>query len=113
MTTHYAGAEKRNYLRFKWQAPVQLILGETTVIGEIHNISLGGILVSSDLKMKYNDEIVAQFSVPKLPNPVVAQCKVRWISADKEGGLNFMGLKAIETWAISQLLRQLQDEQGK
>lgn len=111
MTTRYDGTEKRSHLRFEWQAPVQLILGDTTLDGEIHNISLGGILVSSDLKLKYGDEIIAQFSVPKLQQPVIAKCTVRWISADNEGGLNFVGLKAIETWAISQLVRQISEAQ--
>ena len=107
MTTQYEGTEKRSHLRFEWRTPVQLISGDITVDGEIHNISLGGILVSSDLKLKYGDEIEARFSVPKLQKPVVAKCTVRWISASNEGGLSFVGLKAIETWAISQLVRQL------
>ncbi|MBN2526626.1 MAG: PilZ domain-containing protein [Deltaproteobacteria bacterium] len=106
MEAQYSGAEKRKHSRFEWRAPVTLTHGDTIVEGEILNISLGGILVNSSLTLKYGDKITAKFSVPKLQEPIVAECTVRWISGENEGGLNFIGLKAIETWAVNQLLRQ-------
>ncbi|MBN2718222.1 MAG: PilZ domain-containing protein [Deltaproteobacteria bacterium] len=107
MAILYDGTEKRNHVRLEWKAPVQLSRGDVVVEGEIHNISLGGILVSSSLELRYGDKVTATFYVPKLKAPVVAKCAVRWISADKECGLNFIGLKAIETWAVSHFVRQL------
>lgn len=107
MEAQYGGTEKRKHSRFSWRAPVTLTIGNDCVKGEILNISMGGILVTSSLSFKYGDKVTAEFSVPKLQDPIVAECTVRWISGENEGGLNFIGLKAIETWAVSQLLRQL------
>jgi c-di-GMP-binding flagellar brake protein YcgR len=107
MATNYDGTEKRKHLRVDWKAPVQVTRDDTAAEGEIRNISLGGILITSELDLKYGERVTVQFSVPKMQDPVFAECTVRWISAEKEQGLNFVGLKAIETWAISQLMRQL------
>lgn len=107
MATYYNGTEKRKHLRVDWKAPVKITRGDIQVEGEIRNISLGGVLIACELDLKYGERVTVHFAVPKMQEPVHAVCAVRWISAEKEHGLNFMGLKAIETWAISQLMRQL------
>ncbi|MBN2344123.1 MAG: PilZ domain-containing protein [Deltaproteobacteria bacterium] len=112
MTGNYAGDEKRKHARYHWTTSVVLLKDDTSSAGEIQNISMGGILVKSSLPLKYGDEVTAEFMVPKLDKKIKAKCAVRWMMGEETIGLSFVGLKAIETWAVSQLVRQLANEQG-
>lgn len=111
MSGNFNGSEKRKHARYNWNAPVTLTGKEFSVEGEIQNISMGGILATSEYPLSYGEEVLVEFAVPKLDKKISAKCTVRWISGEHTGGFNFVGLKAIETWAISQLIRQLADDQ--
>lgn len=111
MTKLYSGSEKRKHARYKWSAPVVLTQKDRQEESEIQNISMGGILVQSNLGLVFGDEVTVRFEVPKLDAPIIVNCTVRWIMEHDIAGLNFNALKAIETWAVSQLVRKLADEQ--
>lgn len=73
--------------------------------GRARDISLGGMFLELPTALPFDAEVVVAVSIPALPEPARITCRVRWVTS--EGiGLSFGALRAVETWAINQLVAQ-------
>lgn len=112
MTNKYIGQEKRKHDRYEYTASVSIAKGASSEEGTVRNISMGGLLLETELKLDFGDEVVLHMTLPKVDKPCDISCLVRWVADSGAVGLHFKQLKAIETWAISQLVRTLGSQQS-
>ena len=73
--------------------------------GSSRNISVGGMMLETELKLKQGDRLRLRFSVPVQKEPVDTEAEVRW-TEDKAVGVRFVGLRARDIWALGKLLNQ-------
>ncbi len=83
--------------------------GETNP-GTISNISMGGILVEFLGFVEYGSKGKLVLDLPGIDEKCRIPCVVRWINDSRGAGLHFEQLRAIETWALSKLVRRLSEE---
>jgi Tfp pilus assembly protein PilZ len=52
--------------------------------------------------------VVIVFRLPDIPQPITTKARVAWSEREKRQGVGvqFIGLRAIEMWAINQLFRR-------
>ena len=100
------GEEMRVYNRFEVRLPVVWGLsGRTEVEGETRNISLGGMFIATATPAPFKTVIELRFRLPALREDTKVEAHVRWVT--EEGiGVQFIGLRAIEVWALNQLFKQ-------
>ncbi|MCB9666831.1 MAG: PilZ domain-containing protein [Myxococcales bacterium] len=67
------------------------------------DLSLGGIFVVLDRPPPIGAKVVLRMSLPNLKETSFISATVRW-HGDAGAGLRFDGLRAIEAWALNQLL---------
>ena len=78
----------------------------TTVDATILNISLGGVLVSSEGTHSMGQRVQISFKVPSQDHVIEVGSTVRW--ADIKGvGLQFDGLRARDVWALNEFFKRL------
>lgn len=94
----------RQHPRAEWRAPVQIVGGEQPLAATSVNVSVGGMLVATDAKLRVGDAVRARFRLPTMSADTEADAVVRW-TADGVAGLSFVGLRAIEVRAIHRLTR--------
>jgi len=72
------------------------------------NISQGGMFIEVEEPIQIGEVITATFLLPDHPKPIAAEARVCWSErTPKRGvGVKFIGLRAIEVWAINQLFRR-------
>lgn len=71
----------------------------------VKNISMGGLLVAM-ARQPMGQRMTVWFRVPGLDSEIEAAGVVRW-STDDAVGMQFDGLRAKETWALSKYIEQL------
>ncbi|MCP4678804.1 MAG: PilZ domain-containing protein [Deltaproteobacteria bacterium] len=111
MPTANTFKEKRKHERIDYDASVELGFDD----GERHaarivNISLGGVFLKADSQPEFGSRVHLYFELPRVDDLCEIPCLVRWIKKDRGIGLQFEHLRAIETWAISKLLRDLKED---
>jgi c-di-GMP-binding flagellar brake protein YcgR len=89
---------------------VQISRGGTRASGVTDNLSLGGAMIvcDADPPLRVGERITLSFALPLLDAPVRTEAEVRWINdIDRRcAGVQFLtGLRARETWALDQLIR--------
>lgn len=73
--------------------------------GRARDISLGGMFLEAPTSVPFDAEVIVAVTVPALPDPVRITCRVRWVTSEGMG-VSFGALRAVETWAINQLVAQ-------
>jgi hypothetical protein len=68
----------------------------------VHNISLGGVFVNG-VSLPIDTRVLLRFAVPRHPS-IEVESVVRW-STELGVGLQFEGLRAHDTYALTQFLR--------
>ncbi len=81
----------------------------------IENISVGGLYLKDDHVYTNKQVITISFAIPNMENPIGVDAMVRWIERSKdrhEGiGVQFVGLKAKEVWALTRFISTLQSQE--
>lgn len=67
------------------------------------NLSMGGLFVVMDDPPPIGTKVTLRVLLPSLKEESRIACTVRWIG-DEGAGLRFDGLRAIEVWALNNLL---------
>jgi type IV pilus assembly protein PilZ len=72
------------------------------------NISQGGMFVQTPEPLPIDAQLSVVFRLPDIAQPVTAQARVAWSEQKTRRGVGvqFLGLRAIEVWAINQLFRR-------
>ncbi len=91
--------------------PIEIQQNETIRTAEIQNISVGGLYFHCDFPVERQELFKLVFSIPTLDVPVKVDAVVRW--TEKVGdqmwgvGVQFLGLKAKEVWAVTKYFSSL------
>lgn len=94
----------RRTVRYPVDVPARLRLDLTEQWCRISNISLGGVCIVGPA-LPSDARATLKFSAPNVD--ITATCVVRWCAASGLG-LEFVGLKASESYQLARYLRQLQ-----
>jgi Tfp pilus assembly protein PilZ len=73
--------------------------------GRSVNISLGGVFVDTEPLIPIGTRLELLIHLPGVPDRSRIACIVRWSKWGKGIGLQFERLRAIETWALTKLVR--------
>jgi Tfp pilus assembly protein PilZ len=98
---------RRAHDRLPIDLEVTVKVGGVVSTAAARNISQGGMFIEVDY-VPIGETIRVVFDLPDLPAPVDAEARVCWSERDgRQGiGVQFVGLRAIEVWAINQLFRR-------
>lgn len=94
----------RRTVRYPVDVPARLRLDLTEQMCRISNISLGGVCIVGPA-LPNDARAILKFSAPHV-DTFTATCVVRWCAASGLG-LEFVGLKASESYQLGKYLRQL------
>jgi hypothetical protein len=104
------GQEKRVHDRKDVVLPLQVEVDGRILEGETTNISVGGVRVMLSEDLPFGTKVKVHVVLPTLGEETVLDAEVRWGQKDPSGwfalGLQFQRVRARETWAINQLMRQ-------
>jgi len=104
------GQEQRVHDRKDVVLPLQVEVGDKVLDGETTNISVGGVRVMLSEDVAFGTKVKVHVVLPTLGEETVLDAEVRWSQKDPSGwytlGLQFQRVRARETWAINQLMRQ-------
>ena len=95
------------------QLPMELVSGSVTRQATIQNMSVGGLYFHCDFPIERQELFTVVFSIPTLDVPVKVDTVVRWTERIGEihgVGVQFLGLKAKEVWAITKFFSQLSSQ---
>ncbi|MFH0902771.1 MAG: PilZ domain-containing protein [Pseudomonadota bacterium] len=96
---------RRSTWRYERRVPVEYSTGGDWHSGVVRNISLGGVCIESQDRLRYGDRITVRLVVSSQKEPVEIAGQVRW--TDLSGfGVQFDGLRARDVWALTRLLEQ-------
>jgi uncharacterized protein (TIGR02266 family) len=72
------------------------------------NISQGGMFIETGEPLPIDAQLSIVFRLPDIPQRITAQARVAWSEQKNRTGVGvqFVGLRAIEVWAINQLFRR-------
>lgn len=87
---------------------VKITYGGRHIEARCINISQGGMLLSVDEQIPIGEVITAEFRLPDHPQMISTEARICWSEREaRQGiGVKFIGLRAIEVWAINQLFRR-------
>ena len=81
----------------------------------ITNISVGGLYIKDTFAYENKQVISVEFSIPNLNSPIMVDSIVRWLERVDEEiigvGVQFVGLKAKEVWALTRYFATLQSQE--
>jgi hypothetical protein len=98
---------KRGATRYDCELDVELIVKDVKHTAKTGNLSLGGVLIKTELKLPFGTRLQLRLSIPTQKEPIEAAGAVRW--ADPGGlGVQFDGLRAKDTWALGKYFESLQ-----
>ena len=102
--------EKRVHDRKDLTLPLRIEAGGKMLDGESVDISVGGMRVSVPEDLSFGTKVKLHVVLPTLGEESVFEAEVRWSQREPSGwfvlGLQFHRVRARETWAINQLMRQ-------
>lgn len=97
--------EKRSHRRVTLQTEITCTPeGGESFVATCHDISLGGMFITSDAQPAFGTQLTVQISLPGQRGPLALPCVVRWNKSDGFG-VQFGLLGARETHAITRLAR--------
>lgn len=81
-----------------------VVLGGEEIPGSTVNVSLGGMLLRISKPVRFGSSLVLRVQLPKTKDISEMPAVVRW---EKDGavGVQFTSLRALDTWALNQLLK--------
>ena len=97
------GSCRRVQQRHDIEIPVELTHEGQTYSTVTRNMSLGGMFVSLDAPIPFGAVVRVKFSLPELDAPVEVDGHVRWVQPNAGIGVQYVGLRAREVWALQQL----------
>jgi hypothetical protein len=102
--------DKRVHDRKNLALPLRVVVGERTIEARTMDISVGGVRASIGEDLPFGTKVKVVVSLPTLDEASTIDAEVRWVQKGAEGGfaigLQFLCVRARETWALNQLLRQ-------
>jgi hypothetical protein len=103
MTTNTRRAHERLDVDFD----VMVRVGDREIASRCLNISQGGMFIEGAHR-PMGELVTLIFELPDLPAPVEAEARVCWTERDDRTGfgVQFIGLRAIQVWAINQLFQR-------
>lgn len=91
--------------------PLEVISGDTSRPAVIQNMSVGGLYFHCDFPVERQQLFTVVFNIPTLDVPVRVDTVVRWTEKIGEAttgvGVQFLGLKAREVWAVTKFFTSL------
>lgn len=99
-------SENRRATRFSVSLAAKLTIDGKSVDATLMNISLGGVLVSSEIKHAMGQRIDISFKVPTAEQAIEVGTTVRWVEGNGVG-LQFDGLRARDVWALNEFFKRL------
>jgi hypothetical protein len=97
---------RRTATRHPVSIPAKIKVGAAPEACTLVNLSLGGAMVATSLKMAMGARLQITFSVPTVEQPIDVGATVRW--TDGVGvGIQFDGLRALDVWALNKYFEQL------
>ena len=97
---------RRTATRHDVSLAAKLTLDGTQREATVMNLSLGGALVNAGAKLAMGQRVQIAFAVPTLETPIEVGATVRW-SDEKSTGLQFVGLRARDVWALNTYFESL------
>lgn len=81
-----------------------VVLGSDEIPGSTVNVSLGGMLLRLSKPVPFGSSLVLRVQLPTMKDVSEMPSVVRW---EKDGavGVQFTSLRALDTWALNQLLK--------
>lgn len=70
------------------------------------NLSLGGAQLAAGFKLALGQRIQITFAVPSVREVITVGATVRWCD-DREVGIQFDGLRAVDVWALNKFFEKL------
>jgi hypothetical protein len=96
------GMDSRSTLRYPIDLPAVMTLGTTELPCRVRNISLGGVFVRGPT-LPIGTHVHLAFGGGPLAE-IAGPCTARW-HTDEGTGLQFDGLRAVDTLALSKFIR--------
>lgn len=94
--------DHRTTAREPVELPATVEINGAVLDCSVNNVSLGGVFVNG-VSLPIDTRVLLRFTVPR--NPLIeAECIVRWSTEDGVG-LQFEGLRAHDTYALTQFIR--------
>jgi c-di-GMP-binding flagellar brake protein YcgR len=102
---------KRQHERLEIAVRVTLSYQGRQITTQTKNVSAGGMLIEGGIEFPYGTVIRVKGLLPVPPSgqEIDADATVRWVR-DGAIGVQFVSLRAKETWAIHQLLKALESK---
>lgn len=99
---------RRAHDRVEATFDVMVIYGGRHIEASCVNISQGGMFLRVGEQIPIGEVITAEFRLPDHPQKISTEARVCWSERDKRigVGVKFVGLRAIEVWAINQIFRR-------
>ena len=99
---------RRAHDRIEVTFDVKVEHAERFIEAQCLNISQGGMFLRVEQPIPIGEVISAEFRLPDHPQPISTEARVCWSAREPEPGMGvkFIGLRAIEVWAINQLFRR-------
>lgn len=94
--------DHRTTAREPVELPATVEINGAVLECSVRNVSLGGVFVDG-VTLPIDTRVLLRFSVPRNPQ-IEVDCIVRW-STDAGVGLQFAGLRAHDTYALTQFIR--------
>lgn len=102
--------EKRVHDRKDLALAMRVVVADRTLEGTSLDISVGGVRVALEGELPFGAKVKVHVQLPSLPEPSVIDADVRWSRPEPDGrfmvGLQFQRVRARETWALNQIVRQ-------
>jgi hypothetical protein len=96
------GMDSRSTLRYPIDLPAAMIVGTTELPCRVRNISLGGVFVRGP-SLPIGTKVHLAFGGGPLAE-IEGMCTARW-NTNEGTGLQFDGLRAVDTLALSKFIR--------
>lgn len=97
--------------RHEVQLPVEVRLGDQVQTGIIRNMSVGGLYFHCPFPVQRSQLFSLCFSIPTLDVPIEVEVVARWTEKVDDStfgvGVQFLGLKAREVWALTKYFASL------
>lgn len=94
---------RRAQQRFDVRLPVEVSFQGQVLETFTRNISLGGMFLEKSGNLPFGAVVQLRFSLPDIAGPVTVDAHVRWVQGDDGLGVQFVGLRAREVWALQRL----------
>ncbi len=97
---------RRIYGRHPREVTVKLLHQGKEITTITENISVGGLFARVSVPLPDLEEVTVKLWLPAIDEQLEAPAEVRWQTAEGVG-LRFRSLRAVDVWAIQQLLQSL------